>query len=559
MLKYSLILLLGLILTGCGRSEPPAPAAPPDAAPADPEADRPPDPEPAAPVEPETPEPPAVPEAEDTAAAPPPADPEQAARAALSHALILEQQGDFFGAFTALRDLSVAHPQLRTALELNDHMHRLRRHRENAPQVATALDRFETYTPRQLSIVQRQFMNIAETAGLLLRREVRESEDDARAGQALTLLLDTIPEAVPGSAAERVRHHPDSALRERCLALIEQHMASLDANALIALIEAAVEQTDRPDGAELRRLAAQAAARAPDAVIVELAGRIPLAETAPELAVGALQALAIVYHFGLGRADDVLARRIEPAGFSPDAVRAAAAHAAGHAEPAIAAAGHRAARLLIPVDSAALEADQAGRWTFATTRWPLLRSDIDAEPEDDSVSVSQAQMGNILDGSYSFAAWLKPSGLPTGEQPTPFSCVMRNQAWSMGLLLDTEGVVYYLHTSPGSETLTHCRSITPLPLNTWVHAVITRDLEAGRMVLYLDGEPVDATDFTPPAEPAPTEEDNTRPFRLLELPHEAEPDTTGTQFIGDADDLRLFNRALPADAIRDLYRLGRIW
>ncbi len=553
MRKQLIMLIATLLIGGCGR----APEVPPPAPEAQ-EADAParPDPPDAPPPAPE-PEPLIEPHPEPPVPAEPGADPELAARNALLVITYLERQAQFFEAFTALRDLSIAYPQYRTLLGINDGMQRLRRHRENAVQITTALDRFDSYTPRQLTVVQRQFANVADTAELLLSREVREA-DDTRAGQALTLLQELAPAATAGAAAERLLHHPETTLRQVCLDHVAAAPGALDTDGLTALYHAAVARGTHPDGADLRRLSAAAAARAGPAV-TELAQRGMLFETAPELAAAALPVLGMIYHFQTSRSDDAFAALLDESGLTPEELRAAAQRIADSGDPGKATLGRRASTLLTPVDIGELDAGQAGRWTFGSVRWPLLRADIETEQETDSISVSQAEIGYILNESYTFAAWLNPTNHPTGSQPTPFSCVMRNQAWSMGLLLDTAGFVYFLHVSPDSEELTHCRSATPVALDTWVHAAITRDTEAGRMMLYLDGKPVAETAFTPTAESRSAEPDDTRPFRLLDLPHDEEPDATGARFLGEAEDLRLYRKALSAEAVEQLARLGQIW
>jgi hypothetical protein len=110
------------------------------------------------------------------------------------------------------------------------------------------------------------------------------------------------------------------------------------------------------------------------------------------------------------------------------------------------------------------------------------------------------------------------------------------------------GCIRFLHRSPAGnepQTGTSCYSKTPYTLRKWQHVVATKD--GPHMRLYVNG-----------AEVAAGEDPSKLPPGLRLLVGRLYPDRGVRPFIGQLDELALYNRALSASEIADHYRLVRV-
>ena len=173
---------------------------------------------------------------------------------------------------------------------------------------------------------------------------------------------------------------------------------------------------------------------------------------------------------------------------------------------------------------------------------------------------SSDTFGDQIADSYSIEAWVKPSHYHLGT----LSSLVRNsddtkQPAAHGALLELGGPlttpstiehpgrVRFLHRDPPSgEPLagTSCFSQAPYNLRRWEHVVAVKD--GGEMRLYIDGELVakanDNTKLAPNMTLLVGQLDRNRDWR---------------RFVGQLDELAVYNRALSDGEIRTHFRLVR--
>src|SRR4051794_20590792 len=107
------------------------------------------------------------------------------------------------------------------------------------------------------------------------------------------------------------------------------------------------------------------------------------------------------------------------------------------------------------------------------------------------------------------------------------------------------GCIRFLHRSPASDTLgTSCYSKSPYTLRKWQHVVATKD--GAKMRLYVNGELA-----------AEGEDASELPSGLRLLVGRLYPSQGVRPFIGQLDELALYNRALRPQEITAHYRLVR--
>lgn len=456
--------------------------------------------------------------------------------------LRLEREGKVAEALRAAQSLERKYPEHRQSMKLTFLTRQMRQLRGAASPLLFRVDQLSGLSTAQLDAAYEQFRRAGEPGALVLGRAVAE-QSDAGAKPALSMMAQMGAFNLADACARRLANKPDTALRGRCIELMETRVAQLSPLGMEALYRAAVAQKDRPDGRRLRALAAQRLAKGVDAEAAR--SLMLLAADADNEAdrAGRLRLLAAVYHFAAEREDAAFAEMTGEAA-DLDRLRDAASAVGGAAET-----------MLQPLDLASLDEGMVTRWTFGTDKWPVLPADIGQAFEGDAVAVERARATELVAASYSVAAWVRPASLPTGEADAPFSVVARKAGWPMAVMVDPAGTVVFMHAVGTEGQLVVTRSKTALEPGAWRHVAAVLDREAGRMALYVDGELEAEASFEGGAAVA-TDGDPTRPYRALGI----DPGEAGqTRFDGDVEALRLYEVGLDAARVGDLTRVGHAW
>jgi hypothetical protein len=177
-----------------------------------------------------------------------------------------------------------------------------------------------------------------------------------------------------------------------------------------------------------------------------------------------------------------------------------------------------------------------------------------------SEALSTGPIDRSIHDSYSIEFWMKPSHYHVGAVislvgDTP----NENGILPHGMLIELggngkipttghhPGCIRYLHRSPAgneSQTGTSCYSKTPYTLRKWQHIVATKD--GPHMRLYINGEQV-----------AEGEDSSDLPSGLRLLVGRLYPDRGVRPFVGQLDELALYNRALASEEIARHFQLIR--
>lgn len=467
----------------------------------------------------------------------------------------LKRFGHIAEALRAAQQLAQRYPRFQRELELTYQVRRLLQRRREAAPLKFALDKFTEYSSTQLDAAYTRFRRAGETGAFVLGRAVAERPDDI-AGNALTMLIDLDAAKVADACARRLQSNPDRALRSRCLDLIAERPETLTIDGIAALYRAAVDQKDRPDGVRLRRLTALRLEVGIDNEAMEATTLRALDAAGGETQDAELvDLIGAIYHFGAGRSDEAFAAMAGEAA-RLDAMRSAAEGSAGSSGES-GAGPTKAERLLTPVDLAGLEEGLAARWTFGTTKWPVLPGDVQREVEGEAVAVGRERSSGIVSASYSIAAWVRPKALPLGNADQPFFVLARKAGWPMALMVAPDGAVVFMHALEGVEEPIVCRSSTKLAPGVWTHVAAAVGRDGGRVVLTIDGAREGAASFEAGAKVA-TNEDATRPYRVLDI-EPPDGESAETKFTGEVEALRLYERSLEASVARDLSLVGHVW
>jgi hypothetical protein len=174
--------------------------------------------------------------------------------------------------------------------------------------------------------------------------------------------------------------------------------------------------------------------------------------------------------------------------------------------------------------------------------------------------ISSDVIDDSIHDSYSVEFWMKPSHYHVGavvslvgEPATPGAVVPHGMLVELGgtgripTANQHPGCVRFLHRNPPGRNTnlgTSCFSETPYTLRKWQHVVATKD--GPKMRLYVNGELV-----------AEGEDPSELPSGLRLLVGKLYPGSGDRPFIGQLDELALYNRALKPDEIGTHYYLVR--
>jgi hypothetical protein len=160
--------------------------------------------------------------------------------------------------------------------------------------------------------------------------------------------------------------------------------------------------------------------------------------------------------------------------------------------------------------------------------------------------------------SYSFEFWVKPSHYHlgsvvslVGDEPAPSGVIPHGMLIELGgtgkvpTAIHHPGCIRFLHRSPARDSAgTSCYSKTAYNLRKWQHVVATKD--GPNMRLYINGDLV-----AEGVDPSPL------PTGLRLLVGKLYPSSGDRPFIGQLDELALYNRALRPEEISKHFHLVR--
>jgi hypothetical protein len=242
--------------------------------------------------------------------------------------------------------------------------------------------------------------------------------------------------------------------------------------------------------------------------------------------------------------------------------------------------------LMIPptYQDAVKEAQPLGYWRFERDAWPIAPNQMGSKYEcrvEGALGIAAFHNNQVVEfgvtdqggeiicnellddairDSYSIEFWIKPSHYHVGsvfslvgDAETPNGIVPHSLLLELGgtglipTAVHHPGRMRFLHRSPASnesETGTSCYSTDAYMLRKWQHVVAVKD--GSRMSLYFNGELAgEHEDLTP------------LPPNMRLLVGRLYPSRRVRPFIGQFDELAIYNRALKPAEIKHHYRLVR--
>jgi hypothetical protein len=159
---------------------------------------------------------------------------------------------------------------------------------------------------------------------------------------------------------------------------------------------------------------------------------------------------------------------------------------------------------------------------------------------------SNATLDNVQEGNYTISAWFYPYSVPpnTNVDDKSWAIVVKNGI-HMGLVFESSGKFAARHFLTGND-LVYASSVGTYALNRWHHVAGVVNKAAGTLTLYVDGSNVGSDTFTPNTV---AREYNSVLFRI----GRAGPGTTMWTADGKVDQVRIYDRALSAAEVGDLF------
>ncbi len=165
---------------------------------------------------------------------------------------------------------------------------------------------------------------------------------------------------------------------------------------------------------------------------------------------------------------------------------------------------------------------------------------------------------NLTDDSFSLTAWVKPEDTP--PKNNSYGILLRvagHPAQSFGLLyISNRKYQGQLHNKSGSVITLKSRRIKP---DSWHHVAMVVDDGAKQMHLYVDGEPVRTSPKSYAGKLLDLDEEAGKSYVAGEYyigsskPDQGAGSFYTRHFRGMIDDVRIYNRALSASEIQNLF------
>ncbi len=177
---------------------------------------------------------------------------------------------------------------------------------------------------------------------------------------------------------------------------------------------------------------------------------------------------------------------------------------------------------------------------------------LDFTPDEARVEIEpRDKLRTIHHRDYSFVAWVRPEGRPSGEQPDILWGVVVKEGWHIGLMIDSDGrplMTHYLH---GNEAV-NARAERALPLGRWSLLVGSVDRQNGTVRIFVNGVRESEERFTAMSMASSSQDGGTVRIGL------ARPGARewAYRFKGAIDEVRIYDRALGDTDAAALYALG---
>lgn len=593
---FHLLILAALALSGCGerddsprqgsRPEAPGegsvsvtePAPPPDEAAKPPPSEKVPAEPPPAPEEDGPP-----PDAETTA--PPDAPPEENASTETEfeerfrRVLELEADAQFHEAMRRCRELRKEFRSEAAANTLGRKLNELAqfaRRSRNLPFAIRKLSSESAYLERK--VAREKLVEAGELGRLYLRKAVRDRAGDGIANEAAEILIfEAGPDCVP-FLVEQLAPPPEQPLLDTMVKGIVRNAERPPLDSLLA----AVEFRHSPAAEEYREVLLDMLRDATEREL-EPGDLAPLfAKTADDDAFEqrhVVELLAFLYDGATGRDDEQFDALLRGEGRLQD-LRDYAERAANAENETLAAWGDRMTRALSRIDYRALGRGLVAWWTFDEVADGIL-ADVSGhnrpaetiggkgpdpaggrigaclrfKTERDSFVQSkktrQGVFGTLHRRSHSFAAWIRPDGLPDGEQPDPWWAIVMKEGWHQGLRLTEPGRANHHHYH-GDQVGNSASSDAPVPTDAWTHVVGAVDQEKGTIRLFLNGEL--ESEVTMPGGGGWWNRHDGHPVRVGAA-REARRHDWACRYNGRIDEVAVYSRALTEVDAGHLYRI----
>ncbi|GEM_PF-5120216 len=469
----------------------------------------------------------------------------------LAEILALEQEGDFAKALRLCRTLRSKFSRGDRADELVPLLARLPDSKRSMPELMFAVRTLSSADPSESGTANRRILAAGDTGRQTLRRAV-ENETDEVAGKALELLIKLNDERIAGACFRRLRARPETTLRSACMKYLSDHYAQLSTHRLPALYEHAVtrdtvEERDEFLGVLRQRIRGELDDRSLAAVYRRVAGDSDF--SARHLA----GFLGFIYQVRTRRIDEELNEWVGDVN-AMVSLREYARRAAESANADIAAWGARSTRALAAQESGRLEVGRVGVSMFkdpdgaqlAARGWKIEgQRGLRLEPTPELLALHE--------GDYSLSIWINPTRKPSDETPADFWGIVKKIEWQMGLVMDAEGRLSFLHFLGDGTAYVKTTSAATVEAGRWTHAVVTVNRLRGTANLFVDGRFDSTAEFEAGAEVA-VEVTPEQVCLALDLPVGA-----AKPFQGSIDDLRLYDRPLPESDVKALYSIGQAW
>lgn len=155
---------------------------------------------------------------------------------------------------------------------------------------------------------------------------------------------------------------------------------------------------------------------------------------------------------------------------------------------------------------------------------------------DDHINIPDAPAFRM--SSWSLEAWVNPASFGRNDRII-LGKVSQCKDFAIGIKAD--GKIAVWTATPGACVRHYTQTAYSVTVNTWYHVVGTYDSATSRLKLYVNGTLVGENT-------APADTTNTDPLRI------GNSSCCGEHFHGLVDEVAIYNRALTAKEIMDLYR-----
>lgn len=362
---------------------------------------------------------------------------------------------------------------------------------------------------------RRRLVEAGEVGRVFLRKAVRDREPIETATAAAALLGELGDAKGAGQFVAMLADPPAEPLRGALVKAIESTAEKLDLASVVALAGASLDEAMARYRSRLREVLDGAAASAafPPSEVEALFERSMASEGA-SARIG-VEVLSRLYAEGAGRERGRFEAMFETGGDRLGRLRAFAAEAEGSADASTSAWGEAAARRLMAFDAEAARRGLVAWWGFDDEPGGKLADAggrghaakiIGSPPKRvegvvgrallfdgtnrgvESLPTDGEAFGKLHQNSYSFAAWVKPTALPSGEQPDIYGGIAIKEGWHLGLSIRSDGRFmanhYYKHRDGA-----HATSKSRVGVGRWHHIVLSVDLDQRLIRFYLDGKP----------------------------------------------------------------------